>query len=216
MKGPLFLLLFFILLLPEAGRGQVFNKPADLAEAFKSGEAKVLVGFDSRRSFISRRDVKVFGVRAGLDLQGKARLGFGMYFLRSPFFRTFHWENPAGTRDTLISQLNFNYMTVFFEPVVLSTKRWEVSVPLHIGIGEAFYRGPKEFAPSTPKTILLAEGSVIGHYKILPWIGIGGGVGFRQMLRANTYLREDFNAPIYMLNLKLFTGYILRKIFPNI
>lgn len=212
MKAFLLIVLTSILL-PLSGSGQVFNRPSDLRDAFRSGEAKVLVGFDSRRSFISRRDVKVFGLRAGVDVQNKARLGFGMYFLRSPFYRTFFWENPAGEVDTLLSQLNFNYMTVFFEPVVLTTKRWEMSLPFHVGIGEAFYSGPREFGPSTPQTILLVELSAIGHYKVFPWIGIGGGIGFRQMIKANTYLKEDFNAPTYMLNLKIFTGYILNKVF---
>lgn len=211
MKGLLYILLLSIAI-PFGASAQVFHKPSEIGEAFRSGEAKIIVGLDSRRSFISRRDVKVFGVRAGLDLQGKVRFGFGAYFLRSPFSRTFFWQNPFGLTDTLVSPLNFNYMTVFFEPVVLTTKRWELSLPFHLGVGDAFYDGPQYFTPSTPQTIFLVEGSVIGHYKILPWLGIGGGVGFRQMLRANTYLKEDFNAPIYMLNLKIFTGYILKKL----
>lgn len=202
------------MLLPFLGLSQGVNKPRDIRDAFHSPNAKLIVGLDSRRSFISRRDVQVFGVRGGYDLDNKVRFGVGAYFLRSPFYRTFFFENPDnGGRDTLTARLRFNYMTLFVEPVLLSTRRWEVSFPLHLGIGDSRYEGPGPIDAFTLRTVMLTEVGVAAHYKIFQWIGLGAGVGFRQMIRGNIYIREDFNAPTYSFAVKIFTGYIIDQVF---
>ncbi len=193
---------------------QIINRPSDIRKAFLSGESKIICGFDSRRSFVSNRDVKILGARAGVEMDGKIRTGFGIYFLRSPFYRTFFFNDPQTQEpDTVLARLRFNYMTFFVEPVLLSTRRWEVSFPLHLGVGDSQYEAIGPIDAFTLRTVVLTELGVQGHYKIFPWIGLGAGVGFRQMIRGNQYVREDFNAPTYSFAIKIFTGYIINKLF---
>lgn len=190
---------------------QVFNRPSEMVEAVRVGENKLLVGFDTRRSFIDKRDVRLLGLRAGLDFDKKVRLGFGVYFLGSGVTQTFIFRRDNGP-DTLKAPLRFAYITFFAEPVFLSTKRWEVSTPFHLGVGESFYEGPRDLGFRTNQTVFLAELSLVAQYKILPWVGIGGGFGYRQMLVGNPYVKADFNAGVYMINVKIFLGYLYRKL----
>jgi hypothetical protein len=58
------------------------------------------------------------------------------------------------------------------------------------------------------------EASLVGHYKILKWIGIGSGLGFQLMLKDNPAIMENFNTPVYSIKIKIFLGDIYRSVFP--
>lgn len=194
-------------------KSSILTRPADIRDAFRSDKVKVSVGLDSRRSFVSRQDVNMLGARAGLDFDGMVRVGGGIYFLFSDIHQQFVLTNPStGEDSTVTARLRFNYITFFFEPVILKSRRWEISIPLHLGLGDTYFEGAG-FDQSRPRTVVLSEASVIGHYKIFPWIGLGGGVGYRTMLKGNNLLGENFHAPIYMFTLKIFVGWIYLKLF---
>jgi len=192
---------------------QGFTHPSEIGDAFNSHDSKIVVGLDSRRSFIGRTDVNIWGVRAGLDFQGKVRLGAGAYFLRTPLPRQFIIDRPGIPTDTISSELRFSYLSLFIEPVVFSSKRWEMDTPFHLGIGDNHYPQAPKNGGGTRKTVLLTELSVTGTYKILPWIGVGGGVGYRLALKGNKSNLDNFNAPIYQIGLRFFAGYIYKAIF---
>jgi hypothetical protein len=192
-------------------QAQVLNAPRDLPGAFATSP-KILVAVDSRRSFISNRDVKIMGVRVGLDFDKKARVGFGVYALASPFNRTFIRPNYSGIVDTMTCQLKFSYMTGYFEYVVLTTKHWEVSVPVHLGIGDVGFT----LLPDPPEAFLLGEVSVQAYYKIVPFLGLAGGFGYRQILLGGYQIRENFDALIYSFGIKFWAGYLMEKVLKKI
>jgi hypothetical protein len=189
-------------------QGQILHAPRDIGPAMRQAP-KLLLGMDSRHSFISARDVKVMGLRVGLDFDSRARMGFGVYVLASEFHRTFLPTGQPGRTDTIHNaKLQFTYLSAYFEYVVLMTKRWECSVPIHIGIGDVGFQQ----LPEEPKTVLLAEGTVLAHYKIFPFFGLGGGVGYRQMIAGGELIRENFNSPTYSFGLKFWLGYLYEKL----
>ncbi len=212
-------LVWMILLLPAGLQAQsgtkksVITKPSDIREAFQRNRSQTAVALDSRRSFVSRQDVNMLGIRAGLDFDGLVRVGGGVYLLFSDVYQQFSLTDPAtGAQTTVSGRLHFSYVSAFFEPVLLQSKRWEVSFPLHLGIGDTYYEGAG-FELSRPRTVVLSETSVTGHYKIFPWIGLSGGVGYRRLLRGNNLLKENFHAPIYMFGIKFFASWIYLRIF---
>lgn len=189
-------------------QGQVIHDPRKLGEALKMSP-KLSVALESRRSFISNVDVKVVGLKTSLDFERRARLGFGVYFLASPFNRKFILPNALGTQnDTIDSKLQFTYLSVFFEYVILTTKRWELSLPIHLGLGDVGFTG----IPAEPKTVLLLEANLLASYKIFPFIGLGGGIGYRQMLLGGDLIRENFNSPTYSFGVKFWLGYLYEKL----
>ncbi|MEM6271128.1 MAG: hypothetical protein AAF998_16945 [Bacteroidota bacterium] len=182
---------------------QGLTRPKELPAAFRS-TPKVLVGFDSKRSFIDNRDVRIFGVRAGLEFDRKVGVGFGIYFLRSPFVRNFIEPADGGGVDTIRSNLRFGYVSAWFEYMIYASRRWEVSVPLTLGFGEAEFSG---FEERTYTQILLLEASLEAQYKIFPWLGLGAGVGYRQPITGERSIRTIIDAPIYRFGIRVFLGY---------
>lgn len=179
-----------------------------ISESYRS-KPKIIVGFDSRRSFISSRDVSIFGVRAGFDLAPKVRMGFGLYGLSTPFYRNFITYNDSTCLDTIQGRLQFGYMSVFWEYVLLQNRRWEFSAPIHIGIGASEFRGVDQ----TRNPVGVTEVSIQGQYKILTWFGLGAGVGYRVLMPRNQAVTENFNAPLYAIRMKLFIGELYDSVF---
>jgi hypothetical protein len=184
----------------------VFHDLRKLGTALQS-PPKLSLGLDSRRSFISNRDVKMLGLRVSMDFQNRARLGFGLYFLASPYYRLFNEIDAQGLPTTARHKLQFTYISAYFEYVILSSLRWEFSMPVHLGIGDVGFVGLVE----EPKSVLLTEATLLGSYKIFPFLGLGGGVGYRQILAGGTLIRENFNSPTYSFGLKFWFGYLYQK-----
>ena len=200
-------LVLWMCLTAIAAKAQLLNPPRDIPAAFRQSP-KLLVGLDSRRSFVSGRDVKVMGVRVGLDFEKRARVGFGVYTLASEFNRNFIRTDFFGIVDTIQAQLRFNYLTAYFEYVLLTTKHWEVSLPLHIGIGDVSFTKINQ----DPKSFLLGEMMVLANYKIFPFLGLAAGVGYRQILLGGYAIRDNFDAPSYSFGIKFWAGYLVDKI----
>lgn len=203
----IFTVLIGFLLVAASLSAQVINPPRDLGPAFRQSP-KLLVGLDSRRSFISGRDVKMMGIRVGLEFDKRARVGFGVYTLASQFQRKFVQINYLGLADTVTTQLEFSYMSAYFEYILLTTKHWEVSFPIHLGVGDVGFSK----VATEPQACLLGEVNVWASYKILPFLGLAGGVGYRQILLGGTAIRENFNAPTYSFGIKFWAGYFVEKI----
>lgn len=200
-------LVLFALLgsMPLISRGQGFFKKHTLlfSESLKK-KPKFFAGFDSRHSFISRRQVNIGGVRLGLTYDQRVRFSFGLYFLVTPFFRNQILSNG----DTITSKLGFAYFAGACEYVFFKSKRWEISVPFYTGIGGTSLSR----RDSTKGLIIPLESSVNAVYKIWPWLGLGWGVGYRFMLVNNKKVPENFNNPIYVLGIRLYFGEIYRAV----
>lgn len=212
MKVLLRALVFGLLLhLPGAAPAQFFTRLGDTIHTSFHTKPKFFLGFDTRRSFISNRDVKIFGLRAGLEWNHRVRLGIGLYGLLSPYLRSYERLNDStGLLDTIAAPLRFGYLSGFAEYVVVNKKRWELSVPLHLGLGSSRFEG---FEAETEGGFLLTELSLQAQYKILKWIGLGGGVGYRWLIIPNNKVQEDFNSPIYIFKIKIFMGEIVKAVF---
>jgi hypothetical protein len=185
---------------------QGLNHPRDIFPALRQSP-KLLIGLDSRRSIISSRDVQIMGLRASLDFESRIRLGFGVYFLASKFERLFLIPDQLGNVNSVHSRLKFTYMSAYFEYVLFSNKHWEFSTPIHLGIGDVGFT----IVDQEPQTVLLTEMNLVGSYKILPFIGLAGGFGYRLLLAGGETIREKFNAPTYSFGLKLWMGYLFDK-----
>jgi len=158
--------------------------------------------------------VSIFGVKMGLDFDKKIRTGFGVYFLSTPFYRSFQVEQPGGggSLDTIQAKLGFTYFSYFLEYVFLHSKRWEIGIPTYLGIGEVNFPDVPGFVR---QPLFLGQFLVRVDYKILPFIGLSGGLGYRQILLGNTVIQERFNAPIYTFGIKLWLDWVAKKVFPG-
>ena len=166
------------------------NIKTDTAKAISA--IKFIIATDGRRSFITDQKAKMGGIKLGLEYEEKIRAGLGFYFLKS--FET--------KEDTIT--IDFNYLGPYWEFLIFKEKRGEISLPLQFGLG-----GIKAYEFETGKVLFDKSVGVVtislsGYYKFFTWLGIGGGLGYRQMLTKHQIIKREFNAPIYIVKIKIF------------
>jgi len=178
---------------------------------------KFILGFDSRHSLVVGQLVKMHGLKVGMEISDyeTIRLGFGIYWLNDPVKLGPFVESG----DTAFAYIDFDYSTLFVEYVIYQDFRWEVSVPFNIGLGTGSvkFEWPKYDFDTTMviKGIPVMATNIAAHYKVFPWMGIGAGLGYRQILSLNKQIRKAFNSPFYVIKIKLFLGGLYKSVFKH-
>lgn len=179
-------------------------------DSTKTNKVRVVFSFDARQSFLAEKKVKIGGLKTGLEFNGKWRFGFGLYDLSSPVYKSLYISN-----DTLATGVKVSYIGLYAEYVFFQNKKWEFSIPLIYGQGNTRLEEPdkKDALVYSKESISLLDISVNGHYRVFRWIGIGAGFGYRYMLNDEAIIKESFDAPIYIIKIKLFVGDIYNMLF---
>ncbi len=174
---------------------------------------RMIFSFDTRRSFIVSRNATIFGLKPGVELNKKHRFGIGLYSLSNPIILD---DVRTPEFDTAAIRLEFGYGSIYYEYVLLNNKRWEFTVPFHLGGGtvKLSHRDSLgQFIPWREQGVMATELSVTGYYKVLRWFAVGGGVGYRAMVTRDEQTKRAFNAPIYIIKARLLVGEIYKMIF---
>jgi hypothetical protein len=209
------LLLFLILsVLSISAKAQLFDS---IVASFKHKPFPD-IKFDTRNSFITARQAKIFGFKIGLDFNDQTKLGIGYNALATSFVKErVVWGNDF-ENYIVPSTLKFVYISPYFEYVFHRNEKWEHSIPLQFGYGYAWYEylsneGVK--SKFNRKPILVYEPSMTSQYRIIPWLGVGVGLGYRLVLINNSAFDENFNAPVYVLRTRIYLELLYRSIFPE-
>ncbi|WP_157547503.1 hypothetical protein [Hymenobacter sp. DG25A] len=173
----------------------------------RQAHRRLVFQFDQRFSLLNQKVVGINGLKLGVEWRGRLRTGLGFYMLsggvptRAPLPPTM----PAGTRD----ELRFRYGVAYAEYVLIGTPRWELSTPTQLGVGRYYarYQQPDGQVTRTPKrNIFIVEPSVAGHVRVFRWVGLGAGVGYRQMMFIDDELENELSGLIFFGRAKLFLG----------
>ncbi len=170
-------------------------------------DGRTFLRFDTKSSFIANSQVKLWGVQLGFDHNNVVKYGLGFHNLSSTIKQDFY-VNTNGVTDTITTQLNFAYFSLFGEYVFYDTKRWEGSLPIQIGFGGTNFAGSLNDSTYLfhEKFVMHYEASLTGHYRFLRYFAIGAGVGYRIMIINNKNLNMQLTNPLYTIKLKLFLG----------
>lgn len=181
-----------------------------------------LFGFDTRSSFLLGQSVRIGGLRIGFEIDDADRFGWGFYNLRNAAVLEdvpilfYSADSTESWLDTTNVNFSFGYNTLFYERVLFKNRKWEVSAPFHIGLGsiQATATDTTGFSHRLfNATVMPLEMSVTGQYNILPWLGVGAGLGYRAIVTSDQQVREAYNAPIWIAKVKFSLGGLYRSIF---
>jgi len=184
------------------------------------GKPKLVFSFDGRYSFVKYDAVNIAGLKLGVDFNNKWRVGIGFYGLLKPADYNSTARIPIGANGTIVpfhSNTKLWYGAIYGEYVIIHRKRWELSIPIQFGIGKTKIDASpndslgikyREYINQGDlnKTVFIVEPSITGYYKVFNWIGVGTGVGYRQLIGADHRLNSIFNNPIFIIKAKLFLG----------
>lgn len=176
----------------------------------KEKKWKFLLSLDGRKSFVLGENTSIGGLKIGASYKNKYKMGFGIYNMRGNIERNGHpGQDITNSEGTLFYK--FGYQSVYFERVWKLNRRWQASIPVHFGgaVIESRYSTLTADRPlfSTLKAPVF-EFSGVAQYKLLRWLAIGTGAGYRSVLAKDSRIKQALSAPVYILQLKILFGVI--------
>ena len=158
-------------------------------------------GFDSRNTFADNERMEIQSVKLGVEFGNKIALGTGYAWLnsRTPVYDVYRFRDGTTGRDTNVTRrLTFGYVRFYVNYIYYRNRRWEFSIPLQVGVGSLGYKyryGTREVRMQEGYCFLY-EPEVDVKFKALRWLGIEGDIGYRFLLKNNSFIKHTFNSPL--------------------
>lgn len=177
----------------------------DTIRLWFAAKPTLTMSLDGRNSFIGSAPASVLGARIGWDY-GRVAVFGGFYTLRRNIVSLQSIRNG----DTLYRKLGMSYASATFEYLLYKDTRWELKVPVQLGIGLAsrtnIRNGVQEVTTRVP--MLPLEAQVTALYRFMRYAGLYAGLGFRMANGAG----PSFNGSIYSMGISVFTGTLYRDL----
>ena len=201
LNRGIFLLMFFISF--SSSNAQLLDS---ISLSIKE-KPRLLFKLDGRGSFISTRSARIWGFKVGVEHNDRVQYGIGYSWLRNEISQEVELNG-----EMVPSRVRFGYLTPFFEYAFYQRNKWEVSIPVQVGLGQAWYehkddQGEKYKVDKT--WVFMYEPAMTVEYRVFRFFGAGIGVGYRLAIKTNRAMEENFTAPIYLLKLKLYLPEVL-------
>jgi len=173
-----------LLLIPFAVVPCLFGQDTSMHTAERKAAFRVLFNFDFRSTYVNTEAVRFYGFRLGAQ-RGKDIIALGFYGLGNPYIQPSVDLGELGTREVVT---NFDYTALSYERLLYDSKRWQIGVPVSIGLGNyrKSYRDTSDvlIAYSTNELVPL-ELSLHTDYNVFWWLFVGVGAGYRYVLAAD-------------------------------
>ncbi|MFO0320924.1 MAG: hypothetical protein ACK504_00670 [Bacteroidota bacterium] len=189
----------------------------DTIKSLTNKKPNIGIRLESRFSFLRNELVKVSGFRVGLIFQKKLKVGIGYSWLRSNVSDDLEIINSLGNKEIVKNYLKFGYVAYYTDFVFYKTKRWQLSVPLQLGTGLAWFQYVNNNAKVESKKhiLLLYEPGISVQFKLTRWVGLGTDIGYRFTLKNTKRIGEKLNSPTYGFKLMLWFDQLFYLIAPT-
>jgi hypothetical protein len=172
---------------------------------------------DSRSAFIGNRNANVWGIKFGMGFNKRIRFGIGYNYLKSRLPAKVNLVSPQ-SGDVINTRLRMRYISLYVEYIYYRKNKWELSVPVQLGIGSTKYVAfvdPKNNFQSPGHLVLLYEPCLSVNYRIVPFIAVGSEMGLRLALIKNKSVNEQLTAPIYVFKVLIYWSDMINYFWPN-
>ncbi len=197
MKNVLLIaLILFSNLLSVFGQKEERNKKSDYPFI------KPELILDGRLTLVSNEGARLGGFRLGVEMNRVNRFGLGFY----SFSNGVQTESLNEISPNIVSaNLELNYASLYYERVILFTKKYEWSSTLHLGVGNV--SGSYTYLNGTignyNEPLQLTEISTTLFRHLTYFMSVGGGIGYRQTRNAPVELLPIYNAPVFIVKLRI-------------
>lgn len=153
--------------------------------------------FDNRFSKIRNNEVTIFGAKVGLQYKKLTRFGIGGSFVLNPIYIEY-FNKRLKQNET--NKISFWYFSVFNDWILYKNKSLECFVTEQVGFGRPNFTKEVNNDVVADVNVPLYINEISGqvNYKINSWIGLGAGIGYRNLLNKKSVLNTTFDAPIYI------------------
>ena len=156
-------------------------------------------------------------MRLGVVFQKKLKVGVGYSWLKSDVSDDLEITNYLGNKETVKNYLEFGYIAYYADFVFHKTKRWQLSVPLQLGTGLAWFQYSDNNIKTRSKKhfLLLYEPGISVQFKLTQWLGLGTDIGYRFTMKNTQRIGDKLNSPTYAFKLMLWFDQLFYVIAPK-
>ncbi len=174
--------------------------------------------FDNYFSFIGNKSADVWGFRAGIEWNETWRFGAGYNKIRSDIIEKKMLQGEElrhSDNDTVKAQLFLTYYPVMAEYIFYNKDPWIISLPVQAGYGNSYFQ---YFATDNRERKIFKRGVIVSQtginvqYKIVKWVGLGAGVGYRLMLLNNPEIETQMNSPVFAIGIKIYLNEVIKSL----
>ncbi len=170
-----------------------------------SSEPKPVFQFGTRNAFVTNEFAKMRSVTVAYNYADILRLGVSGNWLAKGFDKPHAIDLGDGTFKSIEKSLRMLYIAPSVEYTFYRSEHWELAIPFQLGAGLSYFVYEDGEKHRIDKDwIALYEPSMRVQYRFLKYFGIGGGIGYRLMIKNNKHLDEKFTSPLYTVGLKIF------------
>jgi hypothetical protein len=116
-------------------------------------------------------------------------------------------------RDSTDVRTVLSYAGLTYERVFIDNKRWLVSAPLMVGLGNTrveYLDSTFTYRPYARREVVPVELGVRTAYKLFFWLYIQAGVGYREVLSSDPRVRHTYSGLTWSYGVSLKLGNIYR------
>ena len=201
----------FFLALALGGSLSGFGQVDSTAIIERKAEFRVLFNFDFRQTHVNSDPVRFYGFRIGAQ-KGRDIIAIGFYGLGDPYVQPMVDLGGLGVHD-LVSE--FDFTTVTYERLLVDSKRWQVGVPVSVGLGNyrKSYRDPEgRWIPYSTNELVPLELSCHADYNVFWWVFLGVGGGYRHVLAAERETTTELSNWTYYSKIGIRIGEIVKRV----
>lgn len=171
---------------------------------------KFIFQLDNRFSSIREADITILGAKAGIQYKRLTRLGLGGSFILSPVNITYIDKKTGEISENTI---NFWYGSIFNDWILYKSHKLECFITEQIGYGKPHLTREvnDEIVNNINIPLYINEISGQANYRVLSWLGVGAGIGYRNIWNKHAALRSTFDAPIYIGKIIIYPESFLKK-----
>lgn len=209
-KCILILVLFVVGFQANGQIGQFIGEMRDSIRFYKKNQKpRLLLGFDNRITFLGSQSVRVNGLKIGLNYK-KFHYFLGFHGTPNSMVQTELINQQLSVPDTLVTRLDFGFMTLGFTYSHWATKHWyfESTAQLGLGSGERIEQLNSLSSRRRVRPIYPASIGSKAFYMFTPWVGVGAGLGVRKAMNSSS----QFDGIYYSLGVRLLIGELFRTI----
>ena len=165
---------------------------------------------DNRLSSIRDNTIALFGAKVGLQYKNLTRFGVGVSFIVNPV-EISYINKKTKLEET--NTINFWYASLFNDWILYKKENLECFVTEQIGYGNPVFVRSSCGEIFTDINIPLVVNEISGqvNYKILPWLGAGAGIGYRNLWNGDQRIKNTLEATIYIFKLIIYPENIFQK-----
>ena len=174
-------------------------------------KARFILNFDARRQEVRGRIVRFFGLRAGIQERYNI-YALGLYGLGDPFQESGVQLDDIG-QDSVDVRSSMGYVSATYERILFDSPKWQVSVPFMLGLGSAAldYKDSTGVYQQYRETrVVPIESGVRASYKVLFWLYVQGGLGYRRVAGPSPLANAEFSGTTWNFGLSIKFGKIFR------